>query len=125
MKARVKPGVVHRVLDPDRGLGRLAQPGEIVDVTLDELRDFADKLDVIPGPDSLAAVKPFEHVKSDGQEIANADEDAFVEVEITVTEAALALSEEYGIDLADVEGTGSGGRILKSDVERHIESMEE
>ena len=34
-----------------------------------------------------------------------------------VTEAAQRRAEEPGIDLADVKGTGSGGRVLAKDVE--------
>jgi pyruvate/2-oxoglutarate dehydrogenase complex dihydrolipoamide acyltransferase (E2) component len=34
-----------------------------------------------------------------------------------VTEAAQRRAEELGVDLADVKGTGSGGRVLLKDVE--------
>lgn len=34
-----------------------------------------------------------------------------------VTGAAKALAEEEGLDLSSIEGTGSGGRITKADVE--------
>lgn len=35
-----------------------------------------------------------------------------------VTEAARRRAEEIGVDLSEVEGTGSGGRVLVKDVER-------
>ena len=34
------------------------------------------------------------------------------------TDAALRVAEELGIDLADIEGTGSGGRITVKDVQQ-------
>ena len=37
--------------------------------------------------------------------------------ELVVTEAAQRRAEELGIDLSDVEGTGSAGRVLVKDVE--------
>lgn len=39
------------------------------------------------------------------------------EEELVVTEAAQRRAEELGIDLSDVKGTGSRGRILVTDVE--------
>lgn len=39
-----------------------------------------------------------------------------VPVEINATDAAIELAQENGIDLSLVTGSGSGGRILKSDV---------
>lgn len=38
-----------------------------------------------------------------------------------VTDAAADLAQEKEIDLSDVEGTGTDGRILKSDIERVME----
>jgi len=38
---------------------------------------------------------------------------------IDATEAAVKLAGELGIDLADVSGSGEGGRILVSDVREH------
>jgi pyruvate/2-oxoglutarate dehydrogenase complex dihydrolipoamide acyltransferase (E2) component len=36
------------------------------------------------------------------------------------TEAALALAASYGLDITEVVGTGSGGRITKWDVENYL-----
>jgi pyruvate/2-oxoglutarate dehydrogenase complex dihydrolipoamide acyltransferase (E2) component len=41
-------------------------------------------------------------------------------VEVDATDSARELAEENGLDLGTVTGTGSGGRILKSDVEAAI-----
>jgi pyruvate/2-oxoglutarate dehydrogenase complex dihydrolipoamide acyltransferase (E2) component len=43
------------------------------------------------------------------------------EEEPDTTAAAADLAEAEGIDLADVAGTGSGGRVTKADVEKAIE----
>ena len=37
------------------------------------------------------------------------------------TEAALRLADELGVDLAEVEGTGSGGRITVKDIQRQLQ----
>ena len=47
------------------------------------------------------------------------------EAAIEATGAAEELAAEHGIDLADVEGTGKDGRILKGDVEAAIEQRDE
>jgi 2-oxoglutarate dehydrogenase E2 component (dihydrolipoamide succinyltransferase) len=38
---------------------------------------------------------------------------------------ARRMAEEHGLDLARVEGTGTGGRVTREDVERHIEAPRE
>jgi pyruvate/2-oxoglutarate dehydrogenase complex dihydrolipoamide acyltransferase (E2) component len=40
---------------------------------------------------------------------------------IDATASAIKLAAEHGIDLASVQGTGSGGRIIKSDIDKLIE----
>ena len=37
---------------------------------------------------------------------------------------ARRMAEEHGLDLAQVEGTGTGGRVTREDVERHIEATQ-
>jgi pyruvate/2-oxoglutarate dehydrogenase complex dihydrolipoamide acyltransferase (E2) component len=44
--------------------------------------------------------------------------------EVDATDAARKAAQEYDIDLADVEGTGSGGRVILSDVEAYLEGVE-
>ena len=46
-------------------------------------------------------------------------------VVIDVTEGAQDLAAAYGVDLTEVVGTGSGGRITKADVESHLESEDD
>ena len=48
-----------------------------------------------------------------------------VEVASDATEAARRLAEEAGVELTWVEGTGSGGRITKRDVQRAVAAREE
>ena len=43
--------------------------------------------------------------------------------EIDITDAARKLADENGIDLAGLEGSGAGGRILKGDVEKAIRAQ--
>ena len=50
-------------------------------------------------------------------------EEAAAEAEIDITDAARKLAEEHGIDLAGIEGTGAGGRILKGDVQKAIRAQ--
>jgi pyruvate/2-oxoglutarate dehydrogenase complex dihydrolipoamide acyltransferase (E2) component len=37
------------------------------------------------------------------------------------TEAALRVADELGVDLAEIEGTGSGGRITVKDVQQQLQ----
>jgi hypothetical protein len=41
------------------------------------------------------------------------------------TEPALQMADELGVDLAAIEGTGSGGRITVKDVQRHVQQLQE
>lgn len=41
--------------------------------------------------------------------------------ELKVTSAAEALADEEGVDLSEIEGSGSDGRITKADVEASVE----
>lgn len=45
--------------------------------------------------------------------------------EFDITDSARELAEEAGIDLANIEGTGKEGRILKSDVQKAIKNRDE
>lgn len=45
--------------------------------------------------------------------------------EVDATDSAIALANEKGVDLAEVKGSGVGGRILKSDVETVLMGGEE
>jgi len=56
---------------------------------------------------------------------AGADDDvAAANAEANATSGAIDLANAEGVSLADVEGTGDGGRITKSDVEAHLADQE-
>ena len=40
--------------------------------------------------------------------------------EVNATDSAIKLAEEHGIDIAEIQGSGVGGRVLKSDIEAVI-----
>lgn len=43
---------------------------------------------------------------------------------IEASPAARELAQDEGVDLSEVHPTGAGGRVLKKDVERHVETDE-
>lgn len=45
--------------------------------------------------------------------------------EVDATEAAIELAEELGVDLSEVEGSGTDGRIMKPDVEAFLVNEED
>ncbi len=45
--------------------------------------------------------------------------------EVDATEAAIELAEELGVDLSEIEGSGTEGRITKPDVEAFLEGTED
>jgi pyruvate/2-oxoglutarate dehydrogenase complex dihydrolipoamide acyltransferase (E2) component len=55
-----------------------------------------------------------------GEEAGNGEAEAPAADSVQASDAARALAEEHGIDLATVEGTGSGGNITKGDIQRLI-----
>ena len=70
---------------------------------------------VKPNPANLPG--PSEIKKPDPLEKAEDGSDVFFDM---ATDSAIELADEYGIDLADVDGSGKDGRILKRDVETLI-----
>ena len=54
------------------------------------------------------------------KEVKKKKEPAVKTDDIKITDAARKLAEGAGIDLAKVKGTGKGGNILKSDIEKLI-----
>lgn len=58
----------------------------------------------------------------ESQEDAAPAADESVSMEIDITDSARELAEEHGIDLSGITGSGSGGRIIKRDVDEYIEA---
>jgi pyruvate dehydrogenase E2 component (dihydrolipoamide acetyltransferase) len=121
-------------------LGWLKQPGDHVargDIIAEVHTDKADievevfttgvieKLLVGPG-DAVPVGTPLALIREDGAPPESASaappppvaRPAASEQRILVSPSAKALAEELGIDLADLTGTGPGGRIQRRDVER-------
>ncbi len=64
-----------------------------------------------------------EVVEAEAAEAQVAAPEAEAAPEINITDAARKLAEDHGIDLAGLEGSGAGGRILKGDVEKAIRAQ--
>ena len=81
--------------------------------------EFAEVGDAIAriGEGTGEVAKPVEMAAKETPAEAEADE-------AVVMPAAARLLEEHGLDVADVEATGPGGRLLKEDVERHLQSRD-
>ncbi len=69
-----------------------------------------------PEPAEKRAAKPEKTPEPAEPAAAGADE-------INITDAARELAEAHGIDLATLEGSGQGGRILKGDVDKAIKAQ--
>lgn len=103
IELRVKPGKRHYERRGERASRRLIrrEAGDTFLGTETMLEHFGDRLERVRG---ASGPEP------DVPESVNA------------TDAAVELAAEHGIDMADVEGTGEDGRILKSDVEAAVEA---
>lgn len=67
-------------------------------------------VDSLPEEDHAAVLAAAESETPESQSTPSSDE-------VDATPAAAAAAEEHGVDLAQVEGSGQDGRVLKSDVE--------
>ena len=87
-------------------------------------------------PDEPEAVAPVETEEapppvvdeaaaSDEADAAAAEPEPEATDDVDITDVARAMAEEAGLDVATIEGTGKGGRILKSDVDKAIKARDE
>ncbi len=76
--------------------------------------DVTDDEEILPESPVVESQVPPEAVED--LELFFVD-DVVISDEVDATDSAIALAQEYEIDLSDVNGSGSGGRILKSDVQ--------
>lgn len=116
-----------RYLDPDRlplHRSKRREEGELVEFP----GDYAEGIiasglaEAFSGPDVMDGVS----VEEVAAALATLSEGAVAEPEkaitksikaiINATPGAMALAKELGIDLADVRGTGAGGRIVMADL---------
>lgn len=87
------------------------------DISLEDASDVEDvsTTDVSIGGDEIVAGTGTPIAENTPGANPVTDDDGDVEA----TSAARELAAERGIDLSDVEGSGSGGKVTKSDVEAH------
>jgi 2-oxoglutarate dehydrogenase E2 component (dihydrolipoamide succinyltransferase) len=79
--------------------------------------------DVLAIMDEAAAAAPAPRAATDSAAVAPPAESPPASAEIDRPHAspvARRLAEEHGVDLGKVEGTGTGGRVTREDVERHL-----
>jgi len=85
-------------------------------------RVYEDHIAMVVNPGPKYKV-PLSELHEPEPEIPDEAENVFDESEpvppseVDATDSARALAEEQGVDLDTIQGTGSGGRIIKRDVE--------
>jgi pyruvate/2-oxoglutarate dehydrogenase complex dihydrolipoamide acyltransferase (E2) component len=101
----------------------------------DPFREWAEKqpgnIGWRNGQKAFSSERGVDRVVTDLSHVAEAYEGMGVEVEplpdvssepkVSATSAAAELAHDEEVDLSEVEGTGSGGRVLKSDVQSALE----
>ena len=85
---------------------------KIIEVPVGEFDHLGDGYFVVLGDVETASATPL-------MEIATGNPGG----EINATQGAVELATAEGVNLADVEGTGQNGKIVKSDVEQYIQSL--
>lgn len=115
-------GVLVRIIAPQdtehpvrSPLAIIAAPGEGFDDALAEAGLDSNELA------STASIPPKGVIMKSEKD--SAAEDSW-KGEILATPIAKKMAKEYGIDLVEVTGTGSGGRITREDVERYLSGQE-
>ncbi len=87
--------------------------------SLDNNPDLIDSLAQMAGGDSSTlegAAGDLDDERSGEEEKEGDDEESAREIE--ATDAARSKAEDLGVDLAQVQGTGSGGRVIARDVQK-------
>jgi large subunit ribosomal protein L21 len=106
------------VREIELGSGKTAKP------VAKAARPEAKKAGAKPKAKAEEATRETAKAAPKGQSKAPAEAKPSVEATIEITDAARALAEEHGIDLAGIEGSGKEGRILKSDIDKAIKEKE-
>ncbi|MGA2192791.1 MAG: dihydrolipoamide acetyltransferase family protein [Nitrospirota bacterium] len=70
-----------------------------------------------------AGVTPPTEIKREAGTAPGAEPQTGEDRAIFYSPAVMRLAAQYGIDLRQIKGTGEGGRVTKSDVQRHIAGM--
>jgi large subunit ribosomal protein L21 len=96
----------------------------VVEVAVVEEAPVAEVVEPeIAAPEADVAKAEVAAPEADVAEAEVAAPEAEAAPEIDITDAARKLADENGIDLAGLEGSGAGGRILKGDVEKAIRAQ--
>lgn len=83
-------------------------------------------MDVVPVTEVIAYIlQPGEEMPEEAKKQAVVAEERSETRATLATPVALKFAESKGIDIAEVRGTGPGGKVTKSDVEAHIASKTE
>ena len=117
----IASGIVAHILVPEGAtvpirtvLAVIAEPGE--DVPRPDITPFS------PSPVAAVAAPPAQPAATSGP-APRSGGSGEGRVSVQVVPAARRLAQQNGIDLAEVQGTGPGERILIADVERAIEAQ--
>lgn len=74
--------------------------------------------DVVDNQPEEEEEEPVEPTEEPEEKSSDADD----EDDVNATRAAIRLAEKNGLDIADIEGTGKGGRVLKSDAKAAVKA---
>lgn len=74
-----------------------------------------------PPTDEVRTAEELEETEAQVEAEVEAHEQAEAESEVNATDAAIALADELGIEIATISGTGADGRVTKADVENAAE----
>lgn len=117
-----KAGVLSKIL---KSSGDQAEIGEVIgeleegEVSPSKKNESSER-EVKKGVESKQKKeKPSKEENPDGEERAIPK----VETETRVMPAAARLLKEHGLNADEIKATGPGGRVLKEDVQRHVESL--
>ncbi|MBC7217150.1 MAG: 2-oxo acid dehydrogenase subunit E2 [Candidatus Caldatribacterium sp.] len=108
-------GVVLKILYPE---------GATVPIT-EVVAYIGEEGEEVPTPEKKAPTVAEVQGKPQEEVSVPSREEAVAEERIKASPLARRLAKEYGIDLATIKGTGPGGRIVKEDVERARQALEE
>lgn len=92
----------------------------VLDIEFGSGKSVAPKAEAAKPAPKKAAAK-----KAAPKKVAPKPEAEAEVAEFDITDSARELAEEAGLELANIEGTGKEGRILKSDVQKAIKNRDE
>jgi 2-oxoglutarate dehydrogenase E2 component (dihydrolipoamide succinyltransferase) len=105
-----------------KGEGESVNVGEIIGTIGEGDGRPAEAEEKAPEEERSEAERPEAEAETDAEETAAEETDGHREVEdgVRASPSVRKLAREYDIDLAEISGSGSGGRVTREDVERSI-----